>query len=163
MSSQLCPQVRPHTPKRLLTPSCSFHHHCPIQAPPSPTGPLPQPPIWPSRLFSGPSLHRIQKNGLINKSLSCFKALRVKSKIYNKLYTHCPVWSLLLFPVPLRSHHSPLDSALQCTRLPIPHLCSPGYGPLPSLLLYNCSFLHFSSLFLPTITHTHIHTPFLQG
>lgn len=40
--------------------------------PPSPTGPLPQPPVWSLCLFlcpsQVPSLHRIQRNGHINKS-----------------------------------------------------------------------------------------------
>lgn len=89
-----------------------------------------------------------------NMSLSCFRALRIKSKVYDKIYTTLPGLSLGPSPSALISHHSFLVSL---------YSRAPDFQVLISVALVwatvlssalQCSFLHSSSLSLPTITHT---------
>lgn len=130
--------------------------------PSSPTGSLPRLPVWSPCLFSWPSQYTLHtgSRGIALKinhimSLSCFGALRTKSKNYNKVYTTLAAWSGACHPLPCHSFHITLLWSLftPVTRLPIPHRCSSGYEPLLFLLLCNV----LSSI-LPSYSSSPSHT-----
>ena len=106
-SSRLLAQARPHTPEHFLNPSASPHstttaptrpvlscdhcHNPPVAFPPPPCP------------FQVSSPSRILRKGLVNKSilsLSCFEALRRKSKICNEIYTAPPGREPVTLPMP---------------------------------------------------------------